>query len=316
MKVVSTSPSFAKYSDEPVNMLRAAGIEVVQLPGDAAEHELLAAFEDADAAIVGYTAVNQRLLQHAVKLQIVCKHGAGVDNIDLEGTRKKGIWVTNVPDGNKMAVADFTFGLMLSLARRIQETNQRTKAGEWPQIAGSEIYGKTLGVIGLGRIGKEVVRRAKGFDMNIIAYDPFPDYAFAESSKVTFTTLEEVMQQSDYVTLHMPLSEQTHHLIGAEQLGLMKSSAYLINVSRGGLIDEAALYTALKNGRIAGCALDVFEREPVTGHPLFSLANCMATPHAAGYTHEAITNVGIACAANIVNVLVHGRRPSSVLNGL
>lgn len=316
MKVVSTSPSFAKYSDEPLNMLQAAGIEVVHVSGNAAENELYAAFQDAEAAIVGYTAINQSILEHADKLKIVCKHGVGVDNIDLEAAKRKGVWVTNVPDGNKMAVADFALGLMLSLARRIQETDQRTKAGEWPQTAGSEIYGKTLGVIGLGRIGREVVRRARGFDMTIVAYDPFPDHAYAMANGVRYARLQELLQLSDYVTLHMPLSEQTHHLIGTEQLDLMKTSAYLINVSRGGLIDEAALHDALKNGRIAGCALDVFEREPLTEHPLFSLANCIATPHVAGYTHEAITHVGVACATNIVNVLVHGSRPSSVVNGL
>ncbi|WP_276356253.1 phosphoglycerate dehydrogenase [Cohnella caldifontis] len=316
MKVVSTSSTFARYSDEPIRLLEAEGIQVVRIPPQAEGPELWEAVKDADAMIVAYTPVDDRLLEQAPRLQIVCKHGVGVDNIDLEAAKRRGVWVTNVPDGNATAVADFTFGLLLALARRIEETSRRTKAGEWPQVLGGEVGGKTLGVVGLGRIGKEVVRRARGFGMSILAFDPYPDQRFAEEYGVSFVTLEELLRQSDYITLHMPLTETTRHLIGAAELGVMKRGSFLVNASRGGLVDESALYGALKEGRLAGAALDVFEHEPAREHPLFSLDNFIATPHAAGYTREAITNVGVACARNVADVLVRRLRPASVVNGL
>lgn len=316
MKVVSTSPTFARYSEEPIRLLEAEGIEVVRIPPQVEGPEFWAAVEAADALIVAYTPINEDLLKRVPRLKIVCKHGVGVDNIDLEATRKRGVWVTNAPDGNTTAVADFTFGLMLALARRVEETSRRTKAGEWPQVVGGEVGGKTLGVVGLGRIGKEVVRRAGGFGMNILAFDPYPDHGFARENGVSFKALEELLRHSDFISLHMPLTDTTRHLIGAAELGVMKPSSCLINASRGGLVDENALYDALKEGRLAGAALDVFEHEPAREHSLFSLDNFIATPHAAGYTREAITNVGIACARNVSDVLVRGLRPSSVVNGM
>jgi D-3-phosphoglycerate dehydrogenase len=316
MKVVSTSPSFGMYSNEPIEYLNNHGIELVRISDGAPTSELFSELEDADAAIVGYTEINQSLLEHSPNLKIVCKHGVGVDNIDLEATRRKSVWATNVPDGNKMAVADYAFGLLFSLARNIPQANALTKGGEWPRMIGTEVYGKTLGVIGLGRIGKEVVRRAKGFDMIILAFEPYPDVAFAEENGVIFTELPELLKQSDFVTLHMPLNEQTTNLIGAEQLNIMKETAYLINVSRGGMIDEDALYAGLTEKKIAGAAIDVFLKEPVTNHPLFTLPNFIATSHIAGYTYEAINNVGMTCVKNIVNVLVKGERPLHVVNQL
>jgi len=313
MRVVSTSPSFAMYSDEPLQILREHRIEVVRLPAHAGERELIGALADADAIIVGYGDINRNVIESSPRLKVICKHGVGVDNIDLAAAREKGIPVTNVPDGNKTAVADYAFGLMLTIARRIHEANERTKRGEWPKMVTGEVYGKTLGVVGLGRIGKEMVRRAKGFDMTVLAFDPYPDAAFAEAYGVRFVSLEELLGESDFVTLHLPLGERTHRLIGREELDRMKSTAYLLNVSRGGLIDEAALEEALRDGKIAGCALDVFEEEPAKGHPLFERPNCLATSHVAGYTYEAINKIGVACANQVVSVLVRGEKPVHTL---
>ncbi|WP_299092009.1 phosphoglycerate dehydrogenase [uncultured Metabacillus sp.] len=316
MKVISTSPSFGMYSNEPIEYLNHHGIELVRISDQAPQSEWFSAVEDADALIIGYTEINQHLLDHAPNLKIVCKHGVGVDNIDLEATKQKSVWATNVPDGNKMAVADYAFGLFFSLARNIPQANALTKGGEWPRIIGTEVFGKTLGVVGLGRIGKEVVRRAKGFDMRIIAFDPYPDLAFAEEHGVEFTELSDLLRRSDFVTLHMPLNEQTKNLIGSDELNMMKDTAYLINVSRGGMVDEHALYTGLVEKKIAGAAVDVFLKEPVTDHPLFSLPNFIATSHIAGYTYEAINKVGMTCVENIVNVLVKGEKPVHVVNQL
>ncbi|GAB7055317.1 MULTISPECIES: phosphoglycerate dehydrogenase [Paenibacillus] len=316
MKVVSTSPSFAKYSNEPVKYLEKHGMQLVQLPADIQEESFIAEIQDADAAIVAFNAITPNVLARTPNLKIICKHGVGVDNIDLEAARKSQVWVTNVPNTNKHAVADFTFALMLSLARQIPAAVELTKKGEWPRIFGSDVYGKTVGIIGLGNIGKEVARRSRGFDMNILAFDPYPDHSFAEKHEVTFVSLEELLSKSDFVTLHIALTEQTENLIGRKELDMMKKSAYLINASRGGIVSEDALYEVLRDGSIAGAALDVFEQEPVREHPLFGLPNCIATSHIAGYTSGAVNEIGMICVRNIVDVLVNKKRPEHVVNGM
>ncbi|MFJ5670912.1 phosphoglycerate dehydrogenase [Bacillus safensis] len=316
MKVVSTSPSFAKYSNEPIEFLKKNGIEVIHLPADIHEEDFIVNIQDVDAAIVAFNDINQHVLNKAPQLKIVCKHGVGVDNIDLKTTKEKGIWVTNVPNTNKHAVADFTFALMLSIARQIPLANRLTKKGEWPRVFGSDIYSKTVGIIGLGVIGQEVARRAKGFDMEILAYDPYPNNDFANANGIKLVELEELLKHSDFVTLHMPLTKQTKNLIDSKQLKMMKETAYLINASRGEIVVEEALYEVLKSNTIAGAALDVFENEPVHNHPLFDLPNFIATPHIAGYTRGAVNLLGMACVENIVDVLVNNRRPRNIVNGL
>jgi D-3-phosphoglycerate dehydrogenase len=316
MKVVSTSPSFAQYSNEPYEYLAKHGIEWVHVQADIGEEDFIATLEDADAAIVAFNEINANVLDHAPRLKIVCKHGVGVDNIDLEATKERKIWVTNVPNANKHAVADFAFGLMLSLARQIPAANHLTLKGEWPRIFGSDVYGTTLGIIGLGMIGKEVARRGKGFDMEVLAYDPYPDHGFAQKNNIRFVELEELLKQSDFISLHMPFTEQTRNLIDRKQLEMMKEKAYLVNASRGGIVNEVALYEALKNGLIAGAALDVFEHEPLHANPLFELSNFIATPHIAGYTSGAVNMLGMTCVRNIVEVLVNGKKPEHVVNGL
>lgn len=316
MKVVSTSPSFAKYSKAPIERLEQYGIKLVRLPEDIREDEFITHIEDADAAIVAFNHITRNVLNRAPRLKIVCKHGVGVDNIDLEAAWEREVWVTNVPNANKHAVADFTFALMLSLARQIPAANELTKKGEWPRIFGSDIYRKTVGIIGLGSIGKEIARRARGFDMKLLAYDPYPDQEFARVHGVTFVPLEELLAASDFITLHLALTEQTRNMIGREQFEIMKESAYLINASRGGIVEEQALYEALKQGRIAGAALDVFEHEPVRSHPLFELPNFIAMPHIAGYTSGAIDAISMTCVSNIIDVLIRHKKPEHVINGL
>jgi D-3-phosphoglycerate dehydrogenase len=316
MKVVSTSPSFSKYSREPIEYLAKHGIQLTHLPADIQEEQFIASIQDADAAIVAFNQITPTVLSGAPRLKIVCKHGVGVDNIDLEAAKESKVWVTNVPDSNKHAVADFAFALMLSLARQIPVANELTKKGEWPRIFGADVYGKTIGIVGLGSIGKEVARRAGGFAMQILAYDPFPDNRFAEEHGVSFVAMEELLTRSDFITLHIALTEQTKNLIGAAQLEMMKNSAYLINTSRGGVVNELDLHAALKAGSIAGAALDVFVQEPVQNNPLLELDNFIAMPHIAGYTSGAINALGMTCVRNIVDVLVNNKRPQHVMNGM
>lgn len=316
MKVISTSPSFAKYSRAPIDYLNKNGIEVNYLPADISEDEFIKKIHDVDALIVAFTQINENVLRNAPNLKIVCKHGVGVDNIDLKAAKKRNVYVTNVPNANKHAVADFAFGLILALARQIPQANDLTKKGQWPRIFGSDVHGKTLGIIGLGNIGKEVAFRAKGFGMDILAYDPYPDKKFAVENGVKFATIEGLLKKSDFVSIHIPLLDGTRDLIDYDKLKMMKKSSYLVNASRGGIVVEDDLYRALKENLISGAALDVFEEEPLKSHLLFELPNFIATPHIAGYTAGATDILGMTCARNIVNVLLNGTTPQFVVNEL
>lgn len=303
MKVICTSPSFAKYSEEPIVKLNEAGIELIRVPADIDEDSFIASARDAEAAIVAFNQLNEHVFTHLPSLKIVTKHGVGTDNIDLKAAKKYGVTVTNVPNANKHAVADYTFSLMLSIARSIPFGNNQTKAGEWPHLFGADVYGQKIGIIGLGAIGKEVAKRAKGFNMEVLAYDPFIDTAYADENQIQSVQLDTLLRESDFVTLHMPLVKETLHLISEPQLSVMKPTAFIVNASRGGIINENALYKALKNNTIAGAALDVFEEEPVKESPLFDLDNFIAMPHVAGYTPGAINILSEVCAENIINAL-------------
>ena len=316
MKVISTSPSFAKYSKHPIEYLDENGFAVQAFPADVSLDVLKPHLADADALIVAFTEVNAELLDCAPKVKMVCKHGVGVDNIDLAETKARGIWVTNVPNANKHAVADFTFALLLSLARKIPQANDRTKKGEWPQIFATDAWGKTIGICGLGNIGKQVTLRAKGFNMRVVAFDFYQDTAFAAENGIEFVSKEELLEKSDFITLHMPLTDQTLNFIALNELRKMKPGAYLINASRGGVVNEADLYTALSTKVIAGAASDVFEQEPLKEHPLFALDSFIATSHIAGYTDGAVNAIGEHCVENIVTALVKKMRPQNVMNGM
>lgn len=316
MKVICTSPSFAKYDTTPIETLKQHGFELITLPADASPEALAPHLPETVAMIVAFTEVNEALLAQAPQLKIVCKHGVGVDNIDLDATRARGIYVTNVPDANKHAVADFAFALILNAARQVTQAATETRAGSWPRIFATDVYGKTLGIIGLGNIGKQVALRAKGFNMRVIAFDFYPDEAFAAEHGITFVSLDQLTEQSDFITLHTPLTEQTRNLFDSARLRRMKKSAFLINVSRGGVVNEEDLFRALQDNVIAGAAADVFVQEPLTTHPLFGLSNFIPTSHIAGYTDGAISAIGERCVAQIVQCVQQHERPVNVMNGL
>jgi D-3-phosphoglycerate dehydrogenase len=214
-----------------------------------------------------------------------------------------GIFVINTPDVNTQAVADLTFGLILSVSRKIPQSHQSTKEGRWERFIGREVYGKRLGIIGLGRIGKAVAKRAKGFEMEIIAYDVQRDESFAETLGIKFFSLDDLLREADFITVHCELNPQTKGLIGPRELGLMKDTAYLINTARGELVDERALYEALKEGKIAGAGLDVYEQEPPFESPLLSLENVVTTGHIAAYTDETIKEMALASVKNLLSAL-------------
>ncbi|WP_313377559.1 phosphoglycerate dehydrogenase [Pantoea sp. CTOTU50773] len=316
MKVICTSPSFAKYDAAPIDALEQQGFELITLPADAPLSALEPHLAETVAMIVAFTDVNEALLAKAPQLKIVCKHGVGVDNINLDATRARGIYVTNVPDANKHAVADFAFALILNSARQITQAAIETRAGNWPRIFATDVYGKTLGIIGLGNIGKQVALRAKGFNMRVIAVDFYPDEKFAAEHGIEFVSLDQLTESSDFITLHKPLTDKTQNLFDAARIKRMKKSAFLINASRGGIVNEQDLYQALLDNVIAGAAADVVEQEPLTEHPLFTLSNFIPTSHIAGYTDGAISAIGERCVAQIVQCIKQGERPTNVMNGL
>jgi len=315
-KILSTSPSFGYFASEPLEYLKSHGCEWDLLPQGKkiSQEELTDRIKGYDAIVVGMEEkITEGVLDAAVRLKVIAKHGAGVDNIDVGAATKKGIPVVSAAGANSDAVADLTIGLFISLARRIPFADRSVKEGKWPRIAGLQMNGKVLGIIGLGQIGKKVARRATGFDMKVLSYDVVKDEPFAEKWGITYLPLEEVLAQADFISIHIPLIPSTRGLIGEKELRLMKKDSFLVNVSRGTIVDEEALYRALNEGRIRGAALDVFGQEPAGENPLLKLDNFISTPHMAGYTQEALIETGMICVRAIVEVL-NGRRPQNVIN--
>jgi D-3-phosphoglycerate dehydrogenase len=268
-----------------------------------------AAIADADALIVrSATRVTADLLDKGHKLRAVGRAGVGVDNIDLEAATKRGVLVMSTPGGNAISVAEHTFALLLALARQVPRLDKAIHEGRWEKssAAGTEVRGKTLGLIGLGRIGSEVAVRAGAFDMRVLAYDPYISEAAAHEISVELVPLEKLLAESDFVSLHTALSPATQNLINAATIQKMKKGARVINTARGELIDEAALADALKSGHFAGAAVDVFVEEPPKNSPLLGLPNVIATPHVAGSTAEAQEEVGTQVAVQIKDYLAEG----------
>ncbi len=270
------------------------------------EDELSAVIGDYDAVIVrSATKVTARVLENAHRLKVVGRAGVGVDNIDLQAATQRGVLVVNAPGGNTIAATEHTIAMMLALARNIPQAVAKMKSGVWDKKAflGVELRGKTLGIIGLGRIGSAVARRAQAMEMDIMAYDPYITREKAESLGVKLVTLEELLAAADFITIHMPKTKETYHMLDERALAMMKDGVRIINCARGGIIDEEALYKYMQSGKVAGAALDVFEKEPNTDSPLLQLDNFIATPHLGASTAEAQLNVALDVAEEIVDAL-------------
>src|SRR5580692_7503513 len=270
---------------------------------------LPAALADADALVVrSAVQVDDALMEHAPKLRVVGRAGVGVDNIDADAATRRGIVVMNTPGANAVAVAELTIGLMIALARKIPAATNTMHAGKWEKknLQGSELRGKTLGILGLGRIGLEVARRARGFGLELIGRDPFVSAAVAREAGIRLVTLEELIAGSDYLTLHVGLTPQTMGVINAKSLAAMKKGVRIVNCARGELVEDAALIEALKSGYVAGAALDVFVEEPLKDSPYFGLNNVILSPHIAGSTAEAQEAVGVQLAMQVRGYLKLG----------
>lgn len=276
--------------------------------------ELLEVVGDVDAVIAGVDVWDAEVLRRAPRLCVIARFGTGVDNISIPDATRFGVAVANCPGANANAVADFTMGLVLAVCRGIPLADRGTRAGGWPRCVGRELREKTLGLVGLGRIGRAVVPRARGFGMRILAYDLVRDEEWARENGVTYTTLDDLLARADVVSLHLPGGPETTRLINAERLARMRPGSFLINTARGSLVDEAALYEALRARRVAGAALDVHAIEPVPKDaPLLRLDNVVVTPHLAGETEEAIEAVSLQ-AVQIILDLWAGRMPPTLLN--
>ncbi len=236
-------------------------------------------------------------------LKVIARAGVGYDAVDLAAATDHGVAVTFAPGTNQDAVAEHTFTLILALAKNLLLQHNLIKAGEWPRRANLPLRGSTLGVVGLGRIGKAVARMGQAYQMKVIAYEPFPDKAFTEANGIPLLAFDDVLRQADWVTLHMPMLVESKHCVNARALGLMKPGAFLINTSRGGVINEADLYDALKNKRIAGAGLDVFDEEPPGDNPLLTLDNIVMTAHTAGVDLKSRNDMASLAARAIVKLL-------------
>jgi D-3-phosphoglycerate dehydrogenase len=270
--------------------------------------ELTEALAGVDAIISGTDELTGGVLRSAPSLKTIAKHGVGVDNIDLDSARDLGVIVTSTPGAIHDSVADLTLALILALARQVIPAHQSMVEGNWKGFIGSELRGKTLGIVGLGRIGKEVCVRGKAFGMNVIAFDPYPNETFAAEHLVTFVNLDELLANSDYVSVHAGVAQPERPMLGAVEFALMKPGARLINTARGNLIDEAALAAALNDGRLAGAGLDVFASEPPAGSPLITCSNVVLTPHIGGQTREGLLRMGQMTVDNCLAALA-GRPP-------
>lgn len=309
-KVLIASRSFGPNCPAALERMRALGCELI--PNDLGraptEAELLERVADIDVLISGTEPVTAAVIAAAPRLKVISKHGVGYENIDLEAARRRGIPVAIAGGAIADSVADLAMGLLLALARQIPLGDRTTRQGEWRRLVGIELRDKTLGLVGLGQIGKGVCRRARSFGMQVVAYDLYPDAAFAQNWGVRYRTLAELLAGSDFVSLHAPVTPTTRGMIDAAALALMQPGAYLINTARGELVDEAALYTALREGRLAGAASDVFVGEPPRANPLLTLDNFIAAPHIGGQTHDGLRRMGEVTAENAIRVL-QGQEP-------
>jgi len=285
------------------------------------KHVIIEKARDADALVTLLTdRIDAEVFNAAPKLKIIAHMAVGYDNIDVEEATKRGIYVTNTPGVLTETTADLAWALLMAIARRIVEADRYVREGKWKvawhpiMLLGRDIYGATLGIIGAGRIGSSIARRARGFNMKILYYDIIRRPELEKEFDAEYVDLDTLLRESDFITIHVPLTKETYHMINAERLKLVKKTAYIINTSRGAVIDEKALYEALREGRIAGAALDVFEQEPISmDNPLLKLDNIVLTPHIGSASYETRSKMAEMVAENLI-AFFEGRVPPNLVN--
>jgi D-3-phosphoglycerate dehydrogenase len=310
MKILVSPISFIPDSTDPASQLlrdfvSAHGGEIAFNPygRPLSEDDLLSLLQGCNGFIAGLDYITKKVIDSCDNLRVISRYGNGYDRVDLDAARAKNIPVCITPGANSQAVADLTFALLLCIARKIPMLNSKTKGGQWVRSNGMEIYGKTIGIVGLGAIGKGVAKRAQGFSMRVLSYDPFIDKQYAEENGIEMSNFDELIKNSDVVSLHIPLTDETKCIISNETMSRMKKGAILINTARGGLIDNQAAYEYLKSGWLGGLGLDAYEEEPPKVSPLFELENVVLTPHTGAHTEEAVTNMALMSVQNLIDVL-------------
>jgi D-3-phosphoglycerate dehydrogenase len=302
-RVLVTVPGYGSWSDA-LQRLTAGGCEVIRGPvgSPVKEADLLAALQGCSAIIAGGDPLSRGVIEGCPELRVIARFGVGMDTVDVAAATERGIPVAIAT--NQEAVADLTFALLLGLARRIVEADAFTRSGQWGPFCGWDVWRRTIGVIGTGRIGAAVMRRARGFDLRILCHDVRPDRSLTRSLGAEYVGLDCLLSESDFVTLHCPITESTRGLIGRRELALMKPTGLLINTARPGIVDEAALAEALRDKRLAGYATDVYApAPPPRDWPLFSFPNVIATPWMASRTPDNLRSMELACAENVLRVL-------------
>ncbi len=310
-RVLVTPTSYGKNNPALKTQLEAEVGEVVYntTGRPLSDTELMEVITEIDGYIAGLDTISRQVIEASTNLKVIARYGVGVDAVDLEAAEEKGIIVTNTPGANSASVAELTVALMLSLARNIPFAAQATKSGEWPRLGGLSLEGKVVGLLGLGAIGQQVARRLSGFDCMIMAYDPVVDELQDAELNVELVPHEDVLRQADFLSLHCPLTDETKGMVDPVFLGRMKDGAYLINTSRGELVDENALYEAIDNEKLRGAALDVFTKQPPNpDNPLLSLEQVIPTPHMGAHTDGATNAMGWIALNDCLAVL-HGEKP-------
>ena len=319
-KVLVTQPwdkSFVPLFDSFVKELEEKDVEVIVDTNDKTsltEEEVLERAQGLFAHICGTDTWSAKAIDKADQLKIISRIGVGYDTIDIPYATQKGIVVTTTPGAGAETVAEQAYSMMIAIARQLNKGDRLVKEGFWGRVYALSLYRKTLGIIGLGLIGKQLSRIVKGFDMNIIAYDPYPDVQFAKENNIRLVELDELLTKSDFISLHLPKSPQTVDLISKRELAMMKKTAIIVNCARGGIINELDLYNALKNEQIFGAGLDVFVNEPINmDNPLLTLNNVVLMPHNAGTTDEGKNKVVGAAFRNVIE-FIDGKVPHGIKN--
>lgn len=316
-KILITASHYEELCQDAKQMLEEHGHELIINKSDMPYYtyeQIAQVIGDVDGAVIGLDDWTEDIFKIAPKLKVIAKFGVGVDNIDIRKAKEYGIKVINAPGQNSNAVAELTIGLMIGVLRGIVPLHKKMENGEWVRRVGHEIKGKTIGLLGFGAIARLTAEKLMKFDAEVIASDLYPDERLAAEYDVKMVTQKELLSRSDIISVHIPASEKTYHLLDAEAFNRMKDEAYIINCARGSIIDTDALCRALKSGRIGGAALDAFEAEPLTKDAeILACGNVICTPHTGAETYEAYKNVSMCTAQGVIDVL-EGREPEYCTN--
>ncbi len=302
MKVLVTPRSYGKTDSKVFEMLDASGVEVVRndTGGILSKEQIIDLVKDCDGVILGVDPMDKDVIAAAPKLKAIAKYGVGVDNIDLDAAKSRNISVSRTVGANAEAVADYAMALIMAVARKTVDIDRRCRQGDWKKITTIDVSGATIGILGFGAIGRNVAKRAQGFDMTVLAHDPFWDEEYAASNNITRATPEEIYSKCDIISLHLPLLPDTCNMISTKQLAMMKKNVILINTARGGIIDEDALLSALEKGDIYGAGIDAFAHEPPTDPRWTQLENVVLGSHCAASTAGAALNMGRMATKNLL----------------